>query len=111
MFRLALPSALLLAVLVQAAGCGASLAAAIQDPNMVVLPDPDPARAVHFPASTATAGVAHIGPALDRARIGTHDCSALNPCALATPALSDAAVTVPRPPERVGARRRARQPG
>ena len=111
MFRPALPRVLFLTLLIQAAGCGASLAAAIQDPNMVVLPDPDPAQAVHFPAGAATAGVAHIGPALDKAGIRTHDCSPLNPCALATPALSDVAVTVPRPPERLGARRRARQPG
>jgi hypothetical protein len=111
MSRPALPAVLLLTVLIQVAGCGAGMAAAIQDPDMVVLPDPDLAQAVRFPPSAATAGVATIGPALDQADIRTHDCSARNPCALAVPTMSGAAVADPKPSERLGARRRMRQPG
>ena len=111
MSRPALPLVLLLSALILAAGCGASLAAGIKDPDMVLLPDPDPAQAAHFPAGAATAGVAYIGRALDKSDIRTHDCSALSPCALPTPALSDTAVAVPQPPERMGVRRRVRQPG
>ena len=104
MSRLAL---LLLTVLAMAVGCSDGQAAPIQ--NLVVLPAPDPAQAVHFPPGTATAGVAAIGPALDRVDITTHDCSPLNPCALATPAISDAAL--PKPRQQVGERQRVRRPG
>lgn len=106
MSRLAL---LLLTVLAMAVGCSDGQAAPIQNPDMVVLPAPDPAQAVHFPPGTATAGVAAIGPALDRVDITTHDCSPLNPCALATPAISDAAL--PKPRQQVGERQRVRRPG
>ena len=92
-------------------GGSAALAAAIADPNMVVLPDPDPAKAAHFDPRSATAGVAFIAPALDKADIHTAGCSALSPCAMPTPARSDAAVTVPTPTERVSDRRRVRRRG
>lgn len=104
MSRLAL---LLLTVLAMAVGCGTGQASPIQNPEMVVLPAPDPAKAVYFPPAASTAGVAQIGPALDRADVTTHDCSPLNPCALATPARSD----IPNPRQRLGERQRARRPG
>lgn len=105
--RPAFSFALLLTALIMTAACGAARAAAIQDPDMVVLPDPNPATAVHFPPGAATAGAARISPALDEAV--SQDCSARNPCALATPALSDAAG--PKPGQRVGARQRVRRSG
>lgn len=107
--RPALPLALCLGALIVAADSGAAYAAAIQDPDMVVLPDPDPAKAVHFPPGAATAGAARIGPALDKA--DPQSCSADNPCAVVTPAPSDAAVAVPKAGQRVGARPRVRRSG
>jgi hypothetical protein len=97
---------LLLTVLIMAVACGTGQASPIQNPDMAVLPAPDPAQAVHFPRGTSTAGVAHLAPALDRADITTHDCSPLKPCALATPALSDS----PRARQQLGARQRLRRP-
>jgi hypothetical protein len=76
---------LFLALSLQAAGCGAALAAAIEDPDMVVLPDPDLSKAARFPAGAATAGEAQIGPALDTAEVHARGCSALNPCAVTQP--------------------------
>ena len=104
MSRLAL---LLLTVLAMAVGCSAVQASPIADPDMAVLPAPDPAKAIYFPPAASTAGVAEIGPALDRADVTTHDCSPLNPCALATPARSD----VPLPRQQLGERQRVRRPG
>ena len=101
---------LFLALSLQAAGCSAALAAAIQDPDMVVLPDPDISKAARFPASAATAGVAHIGPALDDVDVHARGCSALNPCALPTPAGPDTAVTQPVR-QQPGKNRRVRQAG
>lgn len=100
---------LLLTVLIMAVACGTGQASPIKGPDMVVLPAPDPAQAVHFPPGASTAGVAHIGPALDKAEITTHDCSPLKPCALATPAISD--VAGPKPRQQLGERKRARRPG
>jgi hypothetical protein len=99
-----------LALSLQAAGCGAALAAAIQDPDMVVLPDPVLSKAARFPASAATAGVAHIGPALDDVDVHARGCSALNPCALPTPAGSDDAAVQPAR-QRVSKNRRVRHAG
>ena len=101
---------LFLALSLQAAGCGAALAAAIENPDMVVLPDPDLSKAARFPAGAATAGVAHIGPALDDVDIHARGCSPLNPCALPTPAgPDDAAAQQTR--QRVSKNRRARHAG
>ena len=86
---------LFVAVLLQAAGCAAALASTVQDPDMVVLPDPVLAKAARFPAGAATAGSARIGPALDTAEVHARGCSARNPCALPTPAGPDTAVTQP----------------
>ncbi len=108
MSRAVFPAVLFVMLLAEAAGCGASLAAAIQDPDMVVLPDPDLSKAVRLPAGAATAGTAHISPSLDQAAV--RGCSALNPCALAEPGRSDAAMAAPSQP-RQGERRRIRQPG
>ncbi len=101
---------LFLALSLQAAGCGAALAAAIENPDMVVLPDPDLSKAARFPAGAATAGVAHIGPALDDVEVHTRGCSALNPCALATPAGPDTAVTQPAR-QQISKNRRVRRAG
>lgn len=101
MFRTAIAVPFFMALLL---GSGVSLAAAIQDPNMVVLPDPDLATAKHFAPGASTAGVAHIGPALDKVQIRSHDCSPTNPCALPPPAISDAAIV---PPKRQRQRMRA----
>jgi hypothetical protein len=95
----------LLAALILSAG--GSFAAAIQDPNMVVLPDPDLSKAARFPAGAATQGQAHISPALDKADVRSGGCSALNPCALAEPD-HDAMAMPPQPRE--SERHRARQP-
>ena len=103
-------AALFLALSLQAAGCGAALAAAIEDPDMVVLPDPVLSKAARFPASAATAGVAHIGPALDDVDVHARGCSALNPCALPTPVGQDTAVTQPVR-QQPGKNRRVRQAG
>ena len=107
MSRLSFPALLLLSALALAAGCGASLAAAIQDPDMVVLPDPVLPKAVRFPAGAATQGAARIGPALDKAGVSASGCSALNPCAVADPSGSDA--TAPR--QQLGERKRTRRSG
>jgi hypothetical protein len=108
MSRPAFPAFLLSVVLLQA-GCGVTLASTIQDPDMVVLPDPVLSKSVRFPASAATAGVARMSPALDQTSPHASGCSALNPCALATPASSDAAAIAPR--QRVSKNRRVRQAG
>lgn len=105
MSRPAFPAVLLLTLL---AGGGSALAAAIQNPDMVVLPDPDPSKAARFPARAATQGEARIGPALDRVDIGLRGCSPLNPCALAEP---DHAAMMAPPAQRIGERRRSRRPG
>ena len=47
--RPAFSFALLLTALIVTAACGAARAAAIQDPDMVVLPDPDPASYHYTP--------------------------------------------------------------
>lgn len=110
MSRPGFPAVLFLALSLQAAGCDAALAAAIQNPDMVVLPDPDLSKAVRFPANAATAGAARISPALDEVDIHARDCSPLNPCALATPAGPDDAA-IPSTPQRVSKNRRARHAG
>ena len=110
MSRSGFSTVLFLALSLQAAGCGAALAAAIQDPGMVVLPDPDLAKAARFPAGAATAGVAHIGPALDEADVHPRGCSPLSPCALPTPAGPDDAAAQPTRPQ-LGKNRRAHQAG
>jgi hypothetical protein len=100
---------LFLALSLQAGGGGAAVAAAIQDPGMVVLPDPDLSKAARFPASAATAGVAHIGPALDEVDVHARGCSPRNPCALPTPAgPNDAAA---QPARQLSKNRRVRQAG
>ena len=109
MSRPGFSTVLFLALSLQAAGCGAALAAAIQDPDMVVLPDPVLAKAARFPAGAATAGVAHIGPALDDVDVHARRCSARNPCALPTPAGPDTAVT--QPARQLSKNRRVRQAG
>jgi hypothetical protein len=101
---------LFLALSLQAAGCGAALAAAIQNPDMVVLPDPDLSKAARFPAGAATAGVAHIGPALDDVALHARGCSPRNPCALPTPAGPDDAAAQPTR-QRLSKNRRIRQAG
>lgn len=98
---------ILLLLALTALECGAGQASAIKDPDMAVLPAPDPAQAVHFPPGTSTAGVAYIGPALDRNDVSTHGCSPLNPCALAAPVTSDTAT----PKLGLGERQRVRRPG
>jgi hypothetical protein len=50
MSRPCFSAVLFLTLSLQAAGCGAALAAAIQNPDMVVLPDPDLSKAARFPA-------------------------------------------------------------
>lgn len=95
MSRPCFSAVLFLTLSLQAAGCGAALAAAIQNPDMVVLPDPDLSKAARFPAGAATAGVAQISPALDTADVHARGCSARNPCAVSTPAGPDTAVTQP----------------
>jgi hypothetical protein len=109
MSRPAFSALLLSAVLLLAASCEA-LATTIQDPDMVVLPDPVLSKSVRFPASAATAGVARIGPALDQANPRAAGCSARKPCAVATPASSDAAMVAPAR-QRVSKNRRVRQAG
>ncbi|MGZ5929463.1 MAG: hypothetical protein ACXWLX_09630 [Rhizomicrobium sp.] len=101
---------LLLALSLHAAGSGTALAAAIQDPGMAVLPDPDLSKAARFPASAATAGVAHTGPALDDVDIHARGCSPRNPCALPTPAGPDDAAAQPAR-QQLGKNRRGRQAG
>ena len=101
---------LFLALSLRAAGCGAALAAAIRDPDMVVLPDPDLSKAARFPAGAATAGVAHIGPALDEVDVRARGCSPRNPCALPTPAGPDDVAAQPRR-QRLSKNRRVRQAG
>jgi hypothetical protein len=108
MSRPGFSTVLFLALSLQAAGCGAALAAAIQDPDMVVLPDPDLSKAARFPAGAATAGVAHIGPALDE--VHARGCSLRNPCALPAPAGPDAAAAQPTR-QRLSKNRRVRQAG
>jgi hypothetical protein len=110
MSRPGFSTVLFLALSLQAAGCSAALAAAIQDPDMVVLPDPDLAKAARFPASAATAGMAHVGPALDDMDVHARGCSPLNPCALPTPAGPDDAAAQPTR-QRVSKNRRIRQAG
>ena len=95
MSRPGFSTVLFLALSLQAAGCGAALAAAIEDPDMVVLPDPVLSKAARFPTGAATAGAAQVSPALDEADVHARGCSALNPCALPTPAGPDTAVTQP----------------
>jgi hypothetical protein len=92
------------------AGHGAALAAAIQNPDMAVLPDPVLSNAARFPASAATAGAARVSPALDKVDVRTRGCPPANPCALPTPAGPDAAAAQPVP-QRVSKNRRARQAG
>jgi len=101
---------LFLALSLQAAGCGAALAAAIENPDMAVLPDPDLSKAARFPAGAATAGEARISPALDEADVHARGCSALSPCALAAPAGPDTAVTQPAR-QQISKNRRTRQAG
>ncbi|HZQ40515.1 MAG TPA: hypothetical protein VFA87_06970 [Rhizomicrobium sp.] len=101
---------LFLLLSLQAAGCGAGLAAGIQNPDMVVLPDPDLSKAARFPAGAATAGVAHIGPALDDVDIRARGCSPRNPCALPTPAGPDDAAAQPAR-QRLSKNRRLRHAG
>jgi len=103
-------SLLFLALSLQVAGHGAAQAAAIQDPDMVVLPDPDLSKAARFPARAATAGVAQVSPALDQTNVRTSGCSARNPCALPTPAGPDAAAVQPVQ-QRVSKNRRLRRTG
>jgi len=110
MSRPGFSAVLFLALSLQAAGCGPSLAAAIQNPDMVVLPDPDLSKAARFPASAATAGVAHIGPALDDVDIHARGCSPRNPCALPMPAGPDDAAAQPTR-QRLSKNRRVRQAG
>ena len=102
-------SVLFLSTLVQ--GVGTSFATTIQDPDMVVLPDPDLAKAPRLGPASATAGVAYIPPALDKADIGNAGCSALNPCALATPARSDVSLAAPVPRQKMGERQRPAHAG
>jgi len=101
---------LFLVLSLQAVGCGAALAAAIQNPDMVVLPDPDLSKAARFPAGAATAGVAQVSPALDKVDVQARGCSAANPCALPTPAGPDAAAAQPVQ-QRVSKNRRLRRAG
>jgi hypothetical protein len=98
------------ALSLQAAGCGASLASSIQNPDMVVLPDPDLSKAARFPARAATAGIARVSPALDKVDVEARGCSPTNPCALPTPPGPDAAAARPVP-QRVSKNRRVRHAG
>ena len=110
MSRPGFSTVLFLALSLQAAGCGTAFAAAIENPDMVVLPDPVLSKSARFPAGAATAGVAQIGPALDTAEVHARGCSALNPCALAAPAGPDTAVTQPAR-QQLSKNRRTRQAG
>ena len=110
MSRFRFSTLLFLALSLQAAGCGAAVAAAIQNPDMVVLPDPDLAKAARFPPRAATAGAARISPALDEVDIHARGCSPLNPCAVPTPA-GPADAAAPSTPQRVSKNRRARHVG
>lgn len=101
---------LFLMLLAEAAACGAVRAAAIQNPEDVVLPDPDLSKAARFPSGAATAGEARIGPAMDKSDVRAGGCSPINPCAVTGPVSSDAAMAAPSQP-RQGEHRRIRQPG
>jgi hypothetical protein len=61
-----------------------------QQPGMN-LPDPVADNGTHFSPSVATAGTANAGPTLASVNPDIKGCSTLNPCALATPALDNAA--------------------
>jgi hypothetical protein len=103
-------TALYLALSLQAAGCGAALAAAISDPDMAVLPDPVLSKAARFPAGAATAGVAHVDPARDDVDVQARGCSPLHPCALPTPAAPDEVAAQPTR-QRLSKNRRVRHAG
>ena len=63
-----------------------------------ILPDPLPYTGPAFPAASATAGTADTGPALEVLREDNRSCSALTPCAMPSPALTNSGwnVTAPR---------------
>ncbi len=55
------------------------------------LPDPLPYTGPDFSAASATAGTADPGPALESLKADNRKCSALNPCAVPSPALMTSA--------------------
>ena len=60
-----------------------------------ILPDLLPYTGPAFPAASATAGTADPGPALEKLPEDNRTCSALNPCAMPSPALMN--VPAPQP--------------
>ena len=81
------------------AGVAPALAAgALDDPLPPAMADPRPNQGAQFSAATSTMGAAVASPERVSAATDNKGCSALNPCAIPTPAASRAAADKPARP-------------